>query len=217
MLRGWLIYDVVRGRLGMAELTRKLATYEDLYKIPENMIGEIIDGELVATPRPSPQHSNVAASLGGELVPPYRFGRGGPGGWIILFEPEIKFSERDLLVPDFAGWRKERFPEWPRENWFSVAPDWICEILSPSTARSDRIEKMAAHARHEVLHLWLIDPRYKTLEVFRLLSGQWVKLGGFAENDKVRAEPFQEIEIELSGLWTEESGGSFPTPPPRSY
>lgn len=188
----------------MAEPARKIATYQDLYDIPENMIGEIVDGELLVTPRPSPQHSNAASSLGGEIVPPYRFGRGGPGGWIILFEPEIKFSERDLLVPDFAGWRKERFPGWPLENWFSVAPNWICEILSPGTARIDRIEKMATYARHELHHLWLIDPRDKTLEVFRLLSGQWVKLAGFAENDKVRAEPFDEVEIELGSLWVEE-------------
>jgi Uma2 family endonuclease len=189
----------------MAKSARKIATYEDLYKIPENMIGEIIDGELVASPRPSPEHSNVASSLGGEIVPPYRFGRGGPGGWVILFEPEIRFSEKDLLVPDFAGWRKERFPGWPSENWFSDAPDWVCEILSSGTARNDRIVKMAVYARHEVRHLWLIDPRDKTLEVFRLQSTQWVKLGGFAENDRVKAEPFQEVEIELGNLWTGES------------
>ncbi|MEE4263944.1 MAG: Uma2 family endonuclease [Desulfobacteraceae bacterium] len=197
----------------MAESAKKTATYEDLYKIPENMIGEIIDGELVASPRPSPEHSNAASSLGGEIVPPYRFGRGGPGGWIILFEPEIRFSQTDLLVPDFAGWRKERFPGWPKENWFSVAPDWICEILSPATVRNDRIVKMAAYARYEVQHFWLIDPRDKTLEVFRLLSGQWVKLGGFAENDRVRAEPFQEVEIKLELLWTAESSGSFTSTP----
>ena len=194
----------------MAELAKKAATYEDLYKIPENMTGEIIDGELVVSPRPSPEHSNAVSSLGGEIIPPYRFGRRGPGGWIILFEPEIRFSEKDLVVPDLAGWRKERFPGWPRENWFSDAPDWVCEILSPSTARNDRIVKMATYAQHEVQHLWLIDPRDKTLEVFRLLSGQWVRLGGFAENDKVKAEPFREVEIELGSLWTEESSGLSP-------
>ncbi len=194
----------------MDEPARKIATYEDLYRIPENMIGEIIDGELVVAPRPSPEHSNAASSLGGEIVPPYRFGRGGPGGWIILFEPEIKFSEKDLLVPDFAGWRKERFPGWPGENWFSVPPDWICEILSPGTASNDRIVKMATYAKYEVQYLWLIDPREKTLEVFRLMSERWVRLGGFAGNEKARAEPFGEVEIELGRLWTEESGGSSP-------
>jgi Uma2 family endonuclease len=190
----------------MSEPARKKATYEDLHGIPENMTGEIIAGELIVTPRPSPEHSNIASSLGYKIGPPYHFGEGGgPGGWIILFEPEIKFSENDLLAPDLAGWRKERFPGWPRENWFSVAPDWICEILSPRTARHDRITKMTIYAEHEVQVLWLIDPRDKTLEIFRLKSGQWVKVAGFAENDKVRAEPFQEIELELGKIWIDES------------
>ena len=118
----------------MAEPAKRQATYEDLRSVSENLIGEIIGGELVATPRSSGAHSNAAFALSAEIGPPYRFGRGGPGGWIILFEPEIKFSEEDLLVPDLAGWRKERFPGWPRRNWFSVGPDWICEILSPGTA-----------------------------------------------------------------------------------
>ncbi|NWG72944.1 MAG: Uma2 family endonuclease [Parvularculaceae bacterium] len=187
----------------MAEPAKRIANYKDLYNIPENMIGEIIDGELIATPRPSPEHSHVESSLGYRIGPPYHIGEGGgPGGWIILFEPEIKFSEQNLLVSDFAGWKKERFPGWPRENWFSLAPDWICEILSPTTARHDRIEKMDVYARHEVKYLWLIDPRDKTLEVFRLMSSQWVKWGGFAANDKVRTEPFPEVEIELGTLWT---------------
>jgi Uma2 family endonuclease len=180
-----------------------MATYADLYGIPENMTGEIIDGELVVTPRPSPRHSNTASSLGGELVPPFRFGRGGPGGWIILIEPEVRFSERDLLVPDLAGWRKERFPGWPEENWFSTPPDWICEILSPGTASRDRIHKMRVYAEHDVEWLWLVDPRERTLEVYALESGRWVRTNAFAEADRVRAEPFEAIEIELANLWIE--------------
>lgn len=166
------------------------------------MIGEIIDGELIAIPRPSGEHSNAAFALSAEIGPAYRFGRGGPGGWIILYEPEIKFEE-NILVADLAGWRKECFPGWPGENWFTVAPDWICEILSPTTARNDRIRKMALYARYKVKYLWLIDPRDRTLETFRLKSREWVKIGGFAENDKVRAEPFDEVELELGNLWVE--------------
>lgn len=187
----------------MSEPAAKSPSYEDLYSIPENMIGEIIDGELIVTPRPSGEHSNAAFALSAELGPPYRFGRGGPGGWIILFEPEIKCGE-NILVPDLAGWRKERFPGWPRENWFSTVPDWICEILSPSTARNDRIKKMYIYGGHQVQYLWLADPRDRTLEVFRLKAGEWVKLAGFAEDDRVRAEPFLEVEWELGNLWVEE-------------
>jgi Uma2 family endonuclease len=188
---------------------KKRASYEDLYTIPENMIGEIIDGELIVTPRPSGEHSNAAFALSAEIGPAYRFGRGGPGGWIILYEPEIKFGD-NILVPDFAGWRKERFPGWPQENWFTMVPDWICEILSPSTARNDRINKMSIYARHEVQYLWLLDPRDRTLEIFRLKSGEWVKLAGFAENDKVKAEPFDEVQLELGNFWIEKEPESSP-------
>jgi len=188
----------------MSEPAKKKATYEDLHSVPGNMIGEIINGELVVTPRPAPMHMNVASILGGEIMPPYRFGRGGPGGWIILDETEIMLGE-DLLVPDIAGWRKERFPGWPKENWISTPPDWICEILSPSTASKDRVKKMRTYARHEVGYAWIIDPREKTLEIFKLKSGEWVRLDAFAENDKMRAEPFLEIEIDLANLWIEES------------
>jgi Uma2 family endonuclease len=193
----------------VSEPAKKSASYGDLYTIPENMIGEIIDGELVATPRPSGEHSNAAFALSAEIGPAYRFGRGGPGGWIILYEPEIKFGD-NILVPDFAGWRKERFPGWPQENWFTMVPDWICEILSPSTARNDRIKKMPIYARHEVQYLWLLDPRDRTLEIFRLKSGEWVKLAGFAENDKVKAEPFDEVQLELGNFWIEKEPESSP-------
>ena len=185
----------------MSEAAKKKATYHDLYSIPENMTGEIIDGDLIVTPRPSADHAAAALALGGEIVPPYQFGRGGgPGGWIMLIEPEVKFDE-DLLVPDVAGWRKERFPGKPKENWFSVVPDWICEILSPSTARKDRVLKMPIYARNAVQYVWLIDPTPKTLEVFRLESGKWVLLAVYSENDKLRAEPFQETEIDLGNFW----------------
>jgi len=187
----------------MSEPAKKKVSYDDLTFIPENMTGEIIDGELIVTPRPSPRHSYTAFTLGGEIAPPYRFGRGGgPGGWIILYEPEIMFGEH-LLVPDFAGWRKERFPGVPKENWLSVPPDWVCEILSPNTARLDRVRKMPVYAQHEVAYFWLIDPLEKTLEAYRLESGKWLLLSGFAEDDRVSVEPFQEIEIDLGNLWIE--------------
>ncbi len=185
----------------MAETAKKNATYSDLYNIPENMIGEIVDGELVVTPRPSKHHVFAASVLEVELGSPYQFGRGGgPGGWVILVEPEIKLGE-NIVVPDLAGWRKERFLATEETNWFSVSPDWVCEVLSPSTLRTDKIKKMPLYGRYGVQHLWFIDPTAKTLDVFRLESGKWVVAGLFVEDDKARAEPFQEIEIDLNNLW----------------
>jgi len=186
----------------MAEPAKKKAGYEDLYGVPENMTGEIIAGELTVTPRPSPRHSNASFALSSRLGPPYRFGEGGPGGWIILLEQEILLGEH-LLVPDFSGWRKERFPGVPQENWISVAPDWVCEILSPATMRLDRTRKLPIYAQHGLPVLWLIDPIAMTLEVLKLESGKWVLLGAYGENDRVRVEPFQEIELDLGHFWME--------------
>ena len=183
-------------------MAKRKATYEDLYSIPENMVGEIIDGELIATPRPAVRHAHTASVMGSEIVVPYHLGRGGPGGWIILYEVEIMLGE-DLLVPDLSGWRRERFPGLPKDNWISVSPDWVCEILSPSTARIDKVKKMPIYARHDVPFLWLIDPLSKTLDVFKLQSGNWLLLAAFADDGKVSAEPFQEVEIELQNLWLE--------------
>jgi len=187
----------------MAEGAKTKAVYDDLYSIPENMTGQIIDGELIVTPRPSRYHVYAASALGSELGPPYQFGRGGgPGGWIILIESEIKMGE-DILVPDLAGWRKERFPSFEETNWISVPPDWVCEVLSPGTLRLDKIKKMRLYGQNGVKHFWLIDPIAKTLDVIRLESGRWMAAGCFVEDDKARAEPFQEIEIDLSNLWLE--------------
>jgi Uma2 family endonuclease len=193
----------------MADPARKEATYEDLFDIPENMTGEIIDGELIVTPRPSRKHTSAASSLGFEIGPPYQLGRGGPGGWIIILEPEIALGG-SILVPDLAGWKQERFPESEETNWISVAPDWICEILSPSTLRLDKIKKMPIYAQHGVAYFWVIDPTSRTLDVYRLESGKWMVLGAFIQDDKVRAEPFQEIELDLGNLWLAER---HPQPP----
>jgi Uma2 family endonuclease len=180
----------------MVERAKKRATYEDLYAIPENTIGEIIDGELVVTPRPSPDHAHATSVLSAEIGPAYALGRGGgPGGWIILYEPEIMFATRGTpLVPDLVGWRKERFVRSREHNWIDAIPDWICEVLSPGTAKKDRFTKMAIYGESPgVKHVWLVDPLNKTLEVFgRGESGAWCTLSFFAENETVRAEPFPE-------------------------
>lgn len=187
----------------MEQTDGKKAAYEDLQDISDSFVGEIVNGEVTLTPRPSRKHCFSASALGGELIPAYQFGRGGgPGGWIILAEPEIKFGE-DYLVPDMAGWRRERFPVAEETNWVSVRPDWICEILSPATVRLDRIKKMAVYARHKVPYLWLLDPQARTLEVFLLDKEVWILKAVYGDRDRVRAEPFDEIEIDLAGLWLE--------------
>ncbi len=190
----------------MSEAARKHAVYEDLYNVPENMTGEIINGELFVTPRPSRRHTETASSILIEIGPPYRYGRGGPGGWIILVEPEIGLAE-NILVPDLAGWQRDRYPGEEPHNWISVPPDWVCEILSPSTARLDKVKKMPVYAQHGVPHLWLVDPLAKTLDVFELQNGRWVLLGSYVEDDKVRAVPFAEVEIDLAGLWSPSQAG----------
>ncbi|MHC1727216.1 MAG: Uma2 family endonuclease [Syntrophobacteraceae bacterium] len=187
----------------MSEPAVKKAVYEDLNGIPENMTGEIINGELIVTPRPSRRHVYTASTLDKKIGYPYQLGGGdGPGGWIILVEPEVKLGE-NIVVPDLGGWKRERFPQSGEANWLSIAPDWACEVLSPGTLRLDRVKKMPLYGQYGVPYFWLIDPVARTLEVFRLESGRWSLLGAFSDDDKVRAEPFQEIEIELSILWLE--------------
>jgi Uma2 family endonuclease len=182
---------------------RKPARYEDLVALPDNQVGEIVGGVLYASPRPAGPHTVAGSSLGGVLIPPFNFGDGGPGGWWILFEPELHFGE-DVVVPDLAGWRRERMPVAPSGAFIELAPDWLSEVLSPSTARLDRIAKLPVYARAGVRHVWLIDPLAKTFEVLSSESGKWTVDGLFGGNDVVRAAPFDAIEVKLARLWGEQ-------------
>lgn len=182
--------------------TRQAAVYEDLLKVPDHLVAEILDGELYTTPRPSPRHADASSGLGGALRGPFDRGRGGPGGWRVLDEPELHLGS-DILVPDLAGWRRVRLPVLPEEAYFSLAPDWVCEVVSPSTAALDRVKKLSAYARERVSHAWLVDPIAQTLEVLRLESGRWTILSTWARADVVRAEPFEAIELDLTLLWEE--------------
>jgi Uma2 family endonuclease len=178
------------------------ATYEDLVALPDNMVAEIVGGELHASPRPAPRHARAEGAIGALIGPPFDFGRGGPGGWWILPEPELHLGA-DVLVPDYAGWRRTRMPSVPVTAYFPLAPDWVCEIISPSTAALDRARKVGIYAREQVGHAWLIDPIARTLEVLRLEAGRWVIVSTHSGDVTVRAEPFAEIEIALADLWAD--------------
>jgi Uma2 family endonuclease len=174
--------------------------------VPETMVAEILDGELHAMPRPARPHTNTASMLGGELHGPFRRGQGGPGGWVILDEPEIHLGPKpDVVVPDLAGFCRERMvdalgpSDAPAHD--EITPDWVCEILSPSTEALDRGTKMRIYRREGVGHTWLINPATRTLEVYRLETGRWVLLDTFENDALVRAEPFEAIELALGVLW----------------
>lgn len=184
----------------MTARIREHATYEDLMKVPDTMVAEIIEGELYTSPRPSGPHSDAVSVLIMDIGTAYRRGRGGPGGWWILVEPELHLGD-DVLVPDIAGWRRERMPEIPKSHIFAIAPDWVCEALSGSNARMDRIRKMPIYARHGVAYAWLVDPIEQTLEVKRLENGRWSDIGLYGGDDKFRAEPFELVEIDLASIW----------------
>lgn len=186
----------------MAPPALKPATYEDLFDLPENLVGEIINGRLVTHPRPAPRHARAYSAIGSQLWNPYDRGYEGPGGWWILDEPELHL-ERDILVPDIAGWRRERMPRLPDTAWFDLAPDWVCEILSPSTARVDRVEKLPIYARHGVAHAWLVDPDLRTLEVFENREGKWLLLAVLRDDAEVRQPPFDATGFSLAGLWAD--------------
>jgi Uma2 family endonuclease len=179
------------------------ATYEDLRKVPDIMVAEIVDGELHASPRPALPHTSAASALGALLGWPFHFGRGGPGGWIILFEPELHFG-RNVLVPDLAGWRRTRLAQVPDAPFLTLAPDWVCEVSSPSTAMLDRAKKLQIYARAKVGCAWIIDPSARLLEVLQLESGRWVIAAAYAGAKVVRAEPFSDVPLDLGLLWTGE-------------
>lgn len=188
----------------MVDPAHRLGTlWEQLCALPPNQVGEIVGGELYASPRPAGPHSRVTSGLGIELGGPFDRGRGGPGGWIILDEPELHLGS-DVLVPDLAGWRRERMPFVDEgAAAFELAPDWICEVLSPATGKLDRIRKMPAYAREQVRFAWLIEPIQRSLEVFELSDERWTATGTYEGDAKVRAVPFDAIQLDLSVLWAD--------------
>ncbi len=175
------------------------AGYEDLQRLPEGESGEIIFGQLHTQPRPSSRHARVEVGIGRELSGPFDVGRGGPGGWVILSEPELHLDGH-VLIPDLAGWRRHNLPLIP-DGPIDTAPDWVCEILSPATANKDRKIKLPLFGRLGVAYAWLVDPYAKTIEVMHFAEAHWILLGTHGDDEQMRAEPFDAVVIELAPFW----------------
>ena len=186
-------------RRGESEAPRR-ATYRDVLDAPAHRVAEIVDGTLHTQPRPAAPHALASSRLGGELTGPFDRGRGGPGGWWIIDEPELHLGE-DILVPDLAGWRRERMPDYPDAAYVTLAPDWVCEVLSPSTRKLDLHGKRPIYAREGVEHLWLVDPAGRTLEALELREGQWVLIASAKDADPVCIRPFDAVTFNLGDLW----------------
>ncbi len=190
----------------MLEPARKLATYEDLCALPEHLIGELIGGTLYGQPRPAGPHALVLSGLGIDLGGPFDRGRGGPGGWVIVDEPELHFGS-DVLVPDMAGWRAGRLPAAEmKAAFFETAPDWVAEIASPSTTRIDRLLKMPLYARVGVDHLWLVEPVACIVEAFVRSGSEWTRLGVWGDESQARIPPFDAVPLDLLQLWERSRG-----------
>jgi Uma2 family endonuclease len=176
------------------------ATYEDILRLPEHLVGEIVDGDLVVSPRPGSRHALASSVVGGALTGPFHRGRGGPGGWVILFEPELHLDPH-VLVPDLAGWRRERMPVFPDAPWFTLAPDWVCEVLSPSTAILDRTRKQDIYREQGVAWLWFIDPSVRTIEVLNHTEQGWMVAGTFGGTGEACVPPFDAVAMDIGALW----------------
>lgn len=182
---------------------RRQALYDEYLAVPDHRRAEIIGGTLYVSPRPAPRHANASSVLGVELGGPFQRGRGGPGGWWILDEPELHLEPLEPIAPDLAGWRVERMPALPETAHFTLVPDWICEVLSKSTERVDRDLKLPLYANHGVRHVWLVDPIAKSLEVYTLGDERkWRVVRTYEGDRRVRAEPFDAIELDLAAMWS---------------
>ncbi len=185
----------------IARASRK-ATYQDVLDAPPHMVAEVVAGTLHMQPRLAKRHAWASSVMGIEIGAPFGRGKGGPGGWAILFEPELHLGE-DIVVPDIAGWRRDTMSEDMDGEYFTQAPDWVCEVLSPSTRGFDKGKKRAIYSREKVAHLWFLDPDAQTLEAFELRNALWVLLATLVDDAPVSLPPFDAISFPLSVLWPE--------------
>lgn len=179
------------------------SVYDQLLALPETLTGEILNGQLHAQPRPAGPHARAESVLQIEIGGPFDRGKGGPGGWWILVEPEVHFvRDTEVCVPDLAGWRRTRMSHIPQDQRFEIVPDWICEILSPSTESKDRQIKTPLYARYGVGFAWLVDPLKKSLEAYALDGAGWRPLGAWQGNETLSVPPFEAVPLALEDLWS---------------
>ena len=176
------------------------ATYQDVLDAPAHLVAEIVNGTLHTHPRPAMPHARAASALGGKIGGPFDYDAGGPGGWWIVDEPELHLGE-EIVVPDLAGWRRERMPQYPDTAYATLAPDWVCDVLSASTRKVDLLQKRPLYAREGVGHLWLVEPTDRTLEAFELREGHWVLIATAMDEDPVSIRPFEATTFNLGDLW----------------
>jgi len=186
----------------MLTIKPRPATYADLEALPSNMVGEIIHGVLHAHPRPAPRHARAATKLSSQLDGPFDSGTSGPGGWIFLVEPELRLGS-ETLVPDVAGWKRERLMPFPETAFITTPPDWLAEVLSPSTQALDRTSKLDIYAANGVAHCWYVDPIARTLEVLALTGAKYLIASTFKDADAVTDPPFEVHTFKLDVLWVE--------------
>lgn len=187
----------------MAARVPKLATYADLLTLPDDVRAEILAGQITTAPAPLPRHSKVQRALGSFIGRPFDDddGHGGPGGWWIFVEVDIQLGPHDVVRPDLAGWRRERLRNPGDQRPIEVVPDWICELVSPSTAALDRVTKNQLYAARGVGHYWIVDADVRTLEAYELNAGRWILAGAFGEDATARIPPFAEIELAVGRLF----------------
>ncbi len=187
----------------MPSFAPKLATYADLLALPEDVRAEVIAGDIVTSPSPLPRHAHVQGSACRYIGGPFQDddGRGGPGGWWIFAEVDVALGQHDIVRPDLSGWHKARLPRPGGVRPIEVVPDWVAEVLSPTTAARDRVHKRNLYARTGVPHYWLIDPHARVLEALTLRDGSWVELGVYDDQSVARIAPFDAIELEVGRLF----------------
>jgi Uma2 family endonuclease len=184
------------------EPARKHATSADLLELPEGSRAELIGGAIVHLPPPLPEHGRSQRTIGRFIGGPFDddHGRGGPGGWWILPEVEVQLGS-EIVRPDIVGWRRERLPSPWGMRPIGVVPDWICEALSPSNERHDRVYKANLYAESGVAFYWIVDPSERILEAFELASGGWIRIGAWGSGETARVRPFDAVELEMDRLF----------------
>jgi Uma2 family endonuclease len=180
---------------------KRLATYADLEALPEDARGEVLAGEIVVQPSPTPIHQSTIGEIYAELRGPFQRGRGGPGGWWLIQDVDVEFGPHDICRPDISGWRVERVPAFPADRPVRHRPDWLCEGLSPRTALRDQGDKRAIYQRAGVPWYWLVDPLNRTLSVLRLVADGYVVDRVAGDQGLVALPPFDAVAIDLSSVF----------------